>query len=92
MDHRVFTHDFSNNTTNPATRAEIMVNTASAGGAGTLLPANWRRSSVLASALPGVSAPRGTLPTSLGGVSVTFDGAAVPIAYRRLFAWMCKRR
>ncbi len=71
---------------NPTTRAEIMVNTASAGGAGTIAPGELV--SILGvglGPLPGVSAPRGALPTSLGGVSVTFDGVAVPIAYASSF-------
>jgi uncharacterized protein (TIGR03437 family) len=71
---------------NPATRAEIMVNTASAGGSGTVAPGELV--SILGvglGPLPGVSAPRGALPTSLGGVSVTFDGVAVPIAYASSF-------
>jgi len=32
-----------------------------------------------------VSAPSGTLPTTLGGVTVTFDGVAVPIVYASLY-------
>jgi uncharacterized protein (TIGR03437 family) len=72
--------------TAPVLRPSTVVNAASLTGAGTVAPGEMVRL-----VGPGVgpsvavSAPSGALPTTLGGVTVTFNGTAVPISYAGFF-------
>jgi len=63
-------------------RPETIVNAASIAASGSVAPGEM--ASIFGSGLgplPGVSAGPGALPTSLGGTTVLFNGAPVPIAY-----------
>ena len=66
----------------PVTSADEVVNAASLTGSGTVAPGEVI--SIFGTALgpaTGVQAPAGTLPTTLGGTSVTIGGIAAPMLY-----------
>jgi uncharacterized protein (TIGR03437 family) len=70
----------------PVTEADTIVNAASIAGAATVAPGELI--SIFGVGLgpaPGVYAPSGALPTTLGGTTVTINGTPVPIAYSSAF-------
>jgi uncharacterized protein (TIGR03437 family) len=72
--------------TTPVTRAAQIVNAASLGGPGTIAPGEVV--SIFGTALgptPAAQALAGTLPTTLGGSTVTVNGTAAPILYASAF-------
>lgn len=77
--------------TAPVAIPATITNAANLGGAGTIAPGELV--SIYGIGLgpnPGVSAPSGSLPTSLSGTSVTISGAPVPIAYASAEQIICQ--